>query len=179
MLLTTVPTGAPPAAYSEAHGITCTLSRVDPTHRLFGHPTYSHGYMLRHTSHQRSQGHMPFPLTRLHQGSVLMCTTLPSRHSTLHRCLKVVTPASTFTSRNTRLPLVETVSMLGVTSCSHSTCTTRTALPTRVRMTATTHQSTHSSRPRHCNCCVQPNRCTTMVALWFGPLASAHNPLAR
>jgi hypothetical protein len=132
-----------------------------------------------HTSHQRSQGHMPLPLTRLHQGSVLMCTTFPARHSTLHRCLKVVAPANTLTSGNTRLPLVETVSILGVTSCSHSRCTTRTAMPTRVRMTVTTHQSTHSSWPKHCSCRVQPNRRTTMVALWFGPLASAHNPLAE
>jgi hypothetical protein len=141
MLLTTIPTGAPPAAYSEAHGIACTLSRVGPAHWLFGHPTYSYGFMLRHTSHQRSPGHMPIPLTRLHHGSILMCTTVPTRHSTVHRCLKVVAPASISPLAipvlhfwKQRYPCLRSPHAV-IPYALHVT-----AVPTQVRMTATTHQ---------------------------------------
>jgi hypothetical protein len=117
---------------------------------------------------------MPSPLTRVHPGSVLICTTFPTRHSTVHRCLKVVAPANTFTSRNTRLPLVETVSMLGVTSCSHSICTTRDGSADTGAHDCHHSPTTHSSWP----ILPRPTKpCTTLAAFWFGPLASARNRL--
>jgi hypothetical protein len=168
MLLTTIPTGAPPAAYSEAHGITCTtLSRVGPAPlAVWTFHLLRYGCtVLRHTSHQRSQGHMQFSSTRFHHGSVLMCTTFPTRHSTVHRCLKVVAPASISPPVNTSPPLLETaVSMLEVTSYSHSICTRRDGSADTGAHDCHQSPTTHSSwLSRHYSCSVQPNR----APLWL------------